>query len=219
MRWTVLEKKRGRVLCRCQCGTVRHVVLRDIETGRSKSCGCFAREITASVAVKVNTRHGMSRTREYRSWVDMRRRCYQPQRPDYKNYGARGISVCNRWRFGEDKIPAFECFLADMGMAPSPAHTIERIDNNGHYAPENCKWALQKEQERNKRTNRIIEVDGSEMPVTVAAEQFGILASLVFGRLWRGWTVEKALKTPVRNAEGLRNQDPDAPDSSPSRLP
>ena len=136
-----------------------------------------------------NTTHGMEGSPEYRTWVDMRRRCNLPHRPDYHRYGGRGISVCERW-------DVFENFFEDMGPRPSPKHTIDRKENDGPYSKENCRWATKKEQGGNTRTNRIIEVDGISMTVTAASEKYGISWNVVFQRLNRGWDPERALKMP-----------------------
>lgn len=191
-RWQMLSDKGRSRLCRCECGTERLVQASDLKSGKSKSCGCLSREVSARLG-KRNRKHGMDGTSEYRSWVDMRRRCHSPQRPDYKNYGARGIAVCNRWRFGDGEASGFECFFADMGRRPSPLHTIERKNNDGPYDPENCEWAVQKTQERNKRTNRLVEIDGVSMPVVAAAEKYGVRAGKIYSRLNRGWPANRAV--------------------------
>jgi len=105
--------------------------------------------------------------------------------------------VCDRWRFGEGGRGAFECFYADMGPRPSSKHTIERRDNDGPYSPENCCWALQKTQERNKRSNRMVEINGESLSVAAAAEKFGIGAGALYQRLNRGWDAQRAVTAPM----------------------
>jgi hypothetical protein len=114
-----------------------------------------------------NTTHGMDGTSEYRLWTDMKRRCYQPHRLDYKNYGARGIYVCEKWR------NSFEAFYRDMGDRPA-GYVLDRRDNDGPYSPENCHWVTRKQQERNKRTNRLVTVNGKTMTAAEAIERFGL---------------------------------------------
>lgn len=137
------------------------------------------------------TTHGMEKTSEYRTWVDMRRRCHDPRRPDYKNYGARGITVCDEWR------ESFETFFRDMGPRPK-GHTLDRLNNSGPYEKKNCVWATQKKQDRNKRTNRIIEIDGKRMTVAEACEVYGIKPNTASNRLnTLGWSVEDTFKRPL----------------------
>jgi hypothetical protein len=136
-------KKNSRHLCVCDCGTVKDISRNNLIRGGTKSCGC--------VSVRMRTKHGygvrVGRPREYSTWGSMIERCHNPKDRRYKNYGARGIVVCKRWR------NSFENFLADMG--PKPAHlTIERKDNNAGYEPSNCKWATYKEQNSNRRPRR-----------------------------------------------------------------
>lgn len=119
----------------------------------------------------------------------MRYRCSTRTRGG-KNYAARGIRVCERWQI-------FANFLADMGRKPHPSYSIDRINVNGHYEPGNCRWADQKTQARNTRTNRIIEYQGVRGPIAAVAEHFGLKGSRVNDRLAKGWTIERALSQPV----------------------
>lgn len=144
-RWTIIgeapKSKAGqrRVLCRCACGTEKIVQAQSIIDGASRSCECGRLEVV--------TKHGMSSRSEYRIWAGMRARCSRPSNPLYKNYGARGIAVCERWN-------SFLAFLADMGPRPTSAHSIDRIDNDGNYEPGNCRWATAIEQIHNQRPRR-----------------------------------------------------------------
>lgn len=139
----------------------------------------------------VERTHGMTGTRVYRVWIDMRRRCQDNTRPEYDRYGGRGISVCDRWN------NSFEAFLEDMGE-PEKGLTIERIDNDGDYEPGNCKWATVAEQNRNKRDKSQFEFRGKVKSLTEWAESLGIERSILSGRIQRyGWTVERAFTTPV----------------------
>lgn len=131
---------------------------------------------------KARTTHGKSRTAEHWTYRSMISRCYYPTEPSYRNYGARGITVCDRWR----GPGGFANWLADFGPRPSPQHTRDRIDNDGPYSPENCQWALPKEQLSNRRTNRKVEFRGEEKTLTQWAELLGINASTLFHRWARG---------------------------------
>jgi hypothetical protein len=131
--------------CVCDCGTatvVRGFCLRD---GNTQSCGCLNRE----ASVVKNTVHGGAgagrTTPEYRAWQNMKTRCFNPNFTTYEDYGGRGITVCSQW------VNDFPAFLAHVGPKPSPAHSLDRIDNEGHYEPGNVRWASRSDQNRNRR--------------------------------------------------------------------
>jgi len=182
-------------VCRCECGsetTVRGQLLR---AGVTKSCGCLAIEKS-----KLRITHGQSRcgshSPEYRSWRAMRKRCENPNYPQFHLYGGRGIGVCERWR-------KFQNFLADMGKQPSPAHSsIDRWpDNDGNYEPGNCRWASKEQQGRNKSNNRMVSFKGREMTFIEATELAGLPCETVRKRIDKyGWTVARALTQPVRGS-------------------
>jgi hypothetical protein len=129
---------------------------------------------------------------EYSIWMGMRVRCRDPKAKDYPRYGGRGIKVCERWEI-------FENFLTDMGERPSPDHSVERDDNDGHYEPGNCQWSTPKDQNRNMRTNFVVEYQGTKMILKDAAEKAGLNYYTVWSRIARqGWSVADALSKPVR---------------------
>lgn len=180
-----MGKKCGvhRWLCRCRCGKEWEVDGKWIPRG--DSCGC------------TRTRglpRGLYRTTEWSIWKGMNRRCHYAKHPHYNNYGGRGIFVCERWRF------SLENFISDMGMRPTKQHTLDRIDNDGPYCPENCRWATRIEQSRNRRDNHVIELNGRKMILADWCIEFGISSGAVLRRLGRGWSYEDALTIPLKKA-------------------
>lgn len=140
-------------------------------------------------------RHGDAgrRTTEYKTWQVMRQRCFNPRDDHYKNYGGRGISVCERWRY------SYENFLDDMGRKPSPGHSIDREKVDLDYTPENCHWASAEEQQNNRRNNRKFEFEGKVQTLSRWAREIGVSRPTLFSRIMEmGWSVERALSTPAR---------------------
>jgi hypothetical protein len=179
--------------CRCECGKEVISPGRNLKCGKATSCGCRQRETAARQAVAMgegNIRHGMTDTPEYARWHGMMLRCYNPKDPGYKWWGGRGIKVCERWH-------TFENFHADMGARPSVKHSIDRIDPNGDYCPENCRWATQTQQQRNKRSNRLLTHNGETKCLAEWAETYGLTTLQLWQRLRSGWPLQDALETPV----------------------
>jgi len=183
------------VICRCDCGTEKEVCTAGLRAGRSRSCGCLNARRTAEMGRR-NVKHGDTigghASIEYRTWVSMIQRCHNPNQPAYAQYGARGITVCERWR------SSFSAFLEDMGRKPTPSHSIERKDSSKDYEPCNCRWATMLEQQRNRRSNRLIEIDGINRCVAEWAEMFRVVsADTTRHRLDRGWPPHEAFVQPV----------------------
>jgi hypothetical protein len=178
--------------CRCACGSEAVVASINLRAGLTKSCTC-ARDEQVSL---LNKSHGMSDTPTYRTWASMKLRCLNKRFPSYARYGARGISICERW-LGER---GFENFFADMGPRPSPGHSIDRIDNSGNYEPGNCRWATPAQQIRNSRKARQITYRGRTMCIKDWAREFGVSYSAILQRLGKlRWSIEKALTYPVKS--------------------
>lgn len=157
----------------CDCGSLVERRLSDVRNGMTGSCGCFRKEVTSKLN-KDQAIHGMSGTRTYRIWVDIRRRCNNPKIRGYKNYGGRGITVCERWE-------SFDNFLSDMGEIPFDGATIDRIDNDGPYCPENCRWTTNTENQRNRRNSKWWYVNGRKFPsCSSASKATGIPMSRIY---------------------------------------
>jgi hypothetical protein len=179
-------------LCQCSCGKQKVINGRNIVGGKSISCGCVRKEqLVSRLTTHGRKPRGRKTCPVYKAWQNIISRCHNPRKPDFARYGARGITVCDRWR------ESFENFLADMGERPSPKHSIDRIDNNGNYEPGNCRWATNSEQQRNKRTNRLITIDGITHCVVEWAEIKGIPGNNINARLHEGWSDYDAVMTPI----------------------
>lgn len=187
-RWTVVELvgrgRSARLLCACGTSAVR--ALSQLERGLTKSCGCGRK-----IWIVTNGEHsglGFKKSSpEWSAWSGMRRRCSAESDPGYKNYGGRGIRVCDRW------LESFDNFLADMGRKPTPKHSIERIDNDGNYEPSNCRWATRIEQNQNTRRNVHVTINGETAIISEFARRFGIDPEKARTRMsMHGWTPEEA---------------------------
>lgn len=167
-------------LCECICGIIKWVRYQHLKSGSSTGC-----------SKEVNVTHGMSYKAEYRSWRGMKNRCYKKNVSEYENYGGRGIAVCDRW------LESFENFYEDMGNKPTSKHTLDRIDNNGNYCPENCRWANYTEQANNNRHNRIVTIDGKSKLVADWAREMKVNFAMIHSRLKRGWNEYDAVMVPI----------------------
>lgn len=172
----------------CDCGSSRIVNGASLRAGITKSCGCIQREKARAAGDRTRT-HGLSGTSIYSIWDSMIQRCENPNRKDFKTYGLRGITVCERWH-------TFENFLSDMGARPYGL-TLDRKDGSLGYSPENCRWATTKEQARNRPDNRILTLNGESLCLQDWAELLGINKITLQARVSRGWNDVRALTTPV----------------------
>jgi hypothetical protein len=179
-------------LCACDCGRRKSILMGNVVSGATRSCGCKVGGVPT---------HGLSKSRMYHIWNGLMGRCLNEKNDAYANYGGRGITVCRRWR------ESIESFIADMGPRPR-RHSVDRIDNDGGYwcgkcdecaalgQPSNCRWATQREQMNNTRRNVVVERDGLRMSVAEWGRRIKISHQAVYQRLWHGWTLEDAATTP-----------------------
>lgn len=182
-------------VCRCDCGTVISAMRCNLMSGGTTSCHCSKRT------------HGHSKkgvaSITMRSWSSMIQRCTNPGSPSFKHYNGRGITVCERWQFGQDGLSGFSCFLADVGERPSLDLTLERIDNDKGYYPGNCKWATRAEQFRNRTTTRLFLHEGKQKTIEELAAETGLSTDSLRWRLIRKkMPIEQALSVQVQ--KGIR---------------
>jgi len=187
-RLTVLEfseirKQRAYWSCRCECGAICVVAGSNLTCAITQSCGCFQKERTS----EASKTHGLSSTLLYGIWFNMRARCMKQSNKSYVNYGERGIYVCDRWK------DSFENFYEDMGPRPSTKHSLDRIDNNGPYSPDNCRWVTNDIQASNKRSNRNITYNGKTQTFAQWCKELNLPRLKVLKRLLRGWDFEQAI--------------------------
>ncbi len=169
-------------LCLCDCGKNKVIRGSSLISGKTKTCGCSTTDAV--------TTHGMSKTRTYSTWRSMRERCLSETNKSFHRYGGRGITVCDRW------VKNFKTFVLDMGEKPT-GMSLERINNDKGYSPDNCRWATKREQDRNKSTNRFIEHNGERLCVSDWAAKIGISHKTLHYRIVvSGWSHGKAL-TPI----------------------
>lgn len=156
----------------CDCGNIYEGFRCNVVTGKIKACGCIPQ--------KQWSKHGLAnKTAEYRTWKGMRNRCNNPKATGYENYGGRGIKVCDRWN-------DFEQFLVDMGKRPIGRYSLDRIDNNGDYTPENCRWADDITQANNTRFSVKIEFEGENLTALEWSKKLNINRETILGRYYRG---------------------------------
>mgnify|MGYP001771151571 CR=1 FL=1 len=181
-------------ICKCECGNIKRVSGYKLRSGNTRSCGCYRDEIRP-----FNRRiHGMSsyknkKVRIYNIWLNMKSRCNNPKNPEYRLYGGRGIAICDEWYDFEK----FYKWAKEAGYRDDL--TIDRINTNGNYEPTNCRWATRVEQQNNKRNNHILKYNGQSKTIAEWAEEVGIAYDTLWARIQvYGWSVEKALTTPVK---------------------
>lgn len=184
--------------CKCDCGNETILNTTVLVSGTTKSCGCLKVEVARD---RMRT-HGMSHSRLFSIWTAMKQRCYNKNFEQYNHYGGRGITVCDEWI---NNFQAFYDWAIKNGYAEDL--TIDRIENDKGYSPDNCRWVTNKAQQNNKRTNRILTLNGETHTASEWSEIIGISRKLIEDRVTRlGWSDEKALTTPKRNMSNRRTQ-------------
>lgn len=171
----------------CECGSKQVMIVGNVKSNKSKSCGCWNAEVSGQSLVKHGQTRIGKRTAEYKTWCGIKDRCHRSTSNSYARYGAKGILVCDRWR------NSFESFFEDMGIRPA-GHSIDRIDNLKGYEPENCRWATWNEQMRNKTSNAMLAIDGVvKCRVEWASEDNAADYYTICARQKRGWTDKEAV--------------------------
>lgn len=184
-------------VCKCDCGNYTEAKTVSLTHGLKQSCGCLQRKILN----ERNTKHGDSKTRLYKVWKGMLSRCDNKNHISYANYGGRGIKVCDEWK---NNFTKFKEWAIKAGYDENAKHyecTIDRIDTNGNYCPENCRWIPNSEQANNTRIVRRFLINGEEHTLTDWCTIYNIPKGNVQARLQLGWDIEKALSTPVRKCK------------------
>jgi hypothetical protein len=190
----------SRILCKmlCDCGTTKliakHSILRP--THPTRSCGCLIYEGATERAIHGQAGNG-KQTKEYRTWLGIKARCHSKSCKDYGRYGALAISVFPEWK------ESFAAFFNYVGLAPTPQHSLDRINPSGNYEPNNVRWATRTEQARNKHNTKIATINGVTKPIVTWAEEYGINRRLVAKRIKAGWDIYQALITPSRRNLGI----------------
>lgn len=170
--------------CLCDCGNTSIVDGPSLRFKRAQSCGCLAHERTAIRG----TKHGLHKSKAYHAWYGMKERCEKPEHPFYKNYGGRGIIICERWQSRDN-------FIADMGE-PEPGLELDRIDTNGNYEPGNCRWVPKVVNMRNRTNTIFLEHNGVRRPLAEWAEMLGVHPGVLRSRIRCGWPIERIVTEP-----------------------
>ena len=176
--------------CVCDCGKESVVCASRLLRGTTKSCGCISREISRK---RMTTKNGYSKTRIYRIFIGMKQRCYKDNDKDYPRYGGRGIKICDEWLQDSKK---FVEWAKEHGYKETLS--IDRIDVNGDYTPDNCRWVSAKKQANNRRSNLFITYDGKTLSASEWCAIKGWNRHIIPERLRKGWSLEKTMTTPLR---------------------
>lgn len=177
-------------VCLCSCGKTTFVQTGHLNCGSVISCGHYRRENT----IKRSTTHGMTNTKVFKAWTSMKDRITNKNNKKYHLYGGRGIGFCDRWC-------SFENFYEDVGNPPTKKHTLDRIDSNGDYEPDNVKWSTYTEQNNNRSVNNYISFNGETKTIAQWAKEYNLLWETLKARIKCGWSIERAITKKVRIAK------------------
>ena len=175
-------------ICKCNCGNIKTVIGKNLTSGKIKSCGCY----NHYKAKQQFTTHGYSHTRLHNKWLKIKERCYNQNSRCYKNYGGRGIKICDEWK---NNFMNFYNWAMENGY--QEGLTIDRINVNGNYEPSNCRFITQKEQQNNRRNNVYITYKNEVKTLSQWADYYNIPYKVLWKRIKLGWTFEKAISTPI----------------------
>lgn len=192
---------RAKLKCLCDCGKETYVFPYQFNNGSIKSCGCA--RVGNGVGVSWCKKHGLSHDSTYKEWIQIKSRCYNKNHHKYPRYGGRGIVMCDEWL----NSPLEFAKWMNETKPKDGYYTIDRIDNDGPYSPENCKWSTRKEQQRNTSQNRILEFNGESHCMSEWAEIMGINYKLLSNRISKGWSIERALTEPVNKKHSHKKLD------------
>ena len=190
------DKKSSRCywLCQCDCGNTSIVLTDLLKSGHTQSCGCIAKE----KRLKALTKHNLSNTRLYNIWCGIKSRCYNKNFIEYKNYGGRGITICNEWK---NDFQNFYDWSMTNGYTDDLS--IDRIDVNGNYEASNCRWVTQKQQCRNMRKSHYLTYNNETLTVAEWAEKLNIKYSTLIARCYKNWTEEEILTKALKGNKNI----------------
>ena len=198
IKYVYTKNKKAYWLCKCDCGNEVIIAYSSLKSKNTKSCGCLKHEYAKKYYSNLNKTHGMTETNLYKKWLGIKTRCYNKGVHGYKNYGGRGIKVCDEW------LHSFENFY-DWAIyhGYSDGLTLERIDTNGNYEPDNCKWITNLEQQNNKRNNRYIQYGAEKHTIAEWSRLTGINKNTLRDRLNNNWNIEEILEIKQHKKRGI----------------
>lgn len=190
-------KGRFRVaLCRCDCGNIGKYEVQKLKSGNTGSCGCLKKEHNRAYF----TTHGCTKTPLHRVWLSIRDRCLNKNCKVYPSYGGRGVTICNEW----ENFEAFQAWA--ISQSYRKGLTVERVDNNAGYSPENCILATRATQNNNKRNNVVIEYRGEKLNLAQWAKKLGVNRETIKWRVKAGWSTERIFTTPMNHQSKIEGQ-------------
>ncbi len=194
----IAQTIRSEWACICDCGRRKNIGSQALRLGLTQSCGCLndeKRRTSKRTHGLTRVSRGVMRT-EYQIWLGAKARCYRTTNLNYRHYGGRGITMCDRW------VNDFGAFYADMGPRPSPFHSLDRKDNDGPYSPDNCRWATKQEQMSNTRRAWSVTHDGRTQTIAAWARELGLVFNTLRHRIVTGWPIDKALTSRKYDSRG-----------------